>query len=146
MLYHSPTNSICTMLKYDAHVWAYTAHRGRCTVTRGRCCFLCRESPIVAVLLKYRSNAHDVVEGTYADDPGPIGLLSKLRAVVKVRSPHTSPEVWYPRRAHDCYMFFTTSYTPWRSLFETSRAAGYSHLGSVVWAGVGSVGFPTRGR
>ena len=32
----------------------------------------------VAVLLKYRSNAHDVVEGTYADDPGPIGLLRKL--------------------------------------------------------------------
>ena len=32
----------------------------------------------VAVLLKYRSNAHDVVEGTYADDPGPIGSLRKL--------------------------------------------------------------------
>ncbi|EOD23317.1 hypothetical protein EMIHUDRAFT_255002 [Emiliania huxleyi CCMP1516] len=32
----------------------------------------------VAVLLKYRSNTHDVVEGTYADDPGPIGLLRKL--------------------------------------------------------------------
>ena len=32
----------------------------------------------VAVLLKYRSNAPDVVEGTYADDPGPIGLLRKL--------------------------------------------------------------------
>ena len=26
----------------------------------------------------YRSNAHDVVEGSYADDPGPIGLLRKL--------------------------------------------------------------------
>ena len=25
-----------------------------------------------------RSNAHDVVEGTYADDPGPIGSLRKL--------------------------------------------------------------------
>ena len=38
-------------------------------------------------------------------------------------------------------------YTPWRSLFETSRAAGYSHLGSVVWAGQGSVGFtPRAGR
>ena len=32
----------------------------------------------VAVLLKYRSNAHDVVQGTYADDPGPIGSLRKL--------------------------------------------------------------------
>ena len=32
----------------------------------------------VAVLLKYRSNAHDVVEGTYADDPGPIGSRRKL--------------------------------------------------------------------
>ena len=32
----------------------------------------------VAVLLKYRSNAHDGVEGTYADDPGPIGSLRKL--------------------------------------------------------------------
>ena len=32
----------------------------------------------VAVLLKYRSNAHDGVEGTYTDDPGPIGLLRKL--------------------------------------------------------------------
>ncbi|EOD04254.1 hypothetical protein EMIHUDRAFT_221398 [Emiliania huxleyi CCMP1516] len=32
----------------------------------------------VAVVLKYRSNAHDVVEGTYADDPGPIGSLRKL--------------------------------------------------------------------
>ena len=32
----------------------------------------------VAVLLKYRSNAHDVVEGTYADDTGPIGSLRKL--------------------------------------------------------------------
>ena len=32
----------------------------------------------VAVLLKYRSNAHDVVEGTCADDPGPIGSLRKL--------------------------------------------------------------------
>ena len=32
----------------------------------------------VEVLLKYRSNAHDVVEGTYADDTGPIGLLRKL--------------------------------------------------------------------
>jgi len=30
------------------------------------------------VLLKYRSNAHDVVEGTYADDPGPIGSLRRL--------------------------------------------------------------------
>ena len=28
-----------------------------------------------------------------------------------------------------------------RSFFETSGAAGYSHLGSVVWAGVGSVDF-----
>ena len=32
----------------------------------------------VAVLLKYGPNAHDVVEGTYADDPGPIGSLRKL--------------------------------------------------------------------
>ena len=32
----------------------------------------------LAVLLKYRSNAPDVVEGTYADDPGPIGSLRKL--------------------------------------------------------------------
>ena len=31
-----------------------------------------------AVLLKYGSNAHDVVEGTHADDPGPIGSLRKL--------------------------------------------------------------------
>ena len=30
------------------------------------------------VLLKYRSNAHDGVEGTYADDSGPIGSLRKL--------------------------------------------------------------------
>ena len=33
---------------------------------------------VYAVLLKYRSNAHDGVQGTYADDPGPIGLLRKL--------------------------------------------------------------------
>ena len=32
----------------------------------------------VAVLLKYRSNAHDVVEGSCDDDPGPIGLLKGL--------------------------------------------------------------------
>ena len=32
-------------------------------------------------------------------------------------------------------------------MFETSRAAGYSHLGRVVWAGQGSVGFtPGAGR
>ena len=32
-------------------------------------------------------------------------------------------------------------------MFETSGAAGYSHLGSVVWAGQGSVGFtPGAGR
>ena len=35
----------------------------------------------VVALLKYRSNAHDVVEGTYADDPGPIGSLRKLLGV-----------------------------------------------------------------
>ena len=32
----------------------------------------------VAVPLKYRSNAHDGVQGTYADGPGPTGLLRKL--------------------------------------------------------------------
>ena len=37
-----------------------------------------RPNFIVAVLLKYRSNAHDGVEGTYADDLGPIGSLRKL--------------------------------------------------------------------
>ena len=44
-----------------------------------------------------RSNAHDVVEGTYVDDPGPIGSFRKLRvwAVVKVRSPHTVPGISY---------------------------------------------------
>ena len=49
----------------------------------------------VAVLLKYRSNAHDAVEGTYADDPGPIGLLRKLLGGREGRSPHTGPEVCY---------------------------------------------------
>ena len=46
----------------------------------------------VAVLLKYRSNAHDVVEGRYADDPGPIGSLRKLLVVVtrdKALAPRT---------------------------------------------------------
>ncbi|EOD22668.1 hypothetical protein EMIHUDRAFT_240010 [Emiliania huxleyi CCMP1516] len=39
-----------------------------------------RRKAAFAVLLKYRSNAHDVVReaGTYADDPGPIGSLRKL--------------------------------------------------------------------
>ena len=32
----------------------------------------------VAVVLKYRSNAPAVVEGTYADAPGPTGSLTKL--------------------------------------------------------------------
>ena len=38
-------------------------------------------------------------------------------------------------------------YTRATSFSETSRAAGYSHPGSVVWAGQGSVGFtPGAGR
>ena len=38
-------------------------------------------------------------------------------------------------------------HTRGRSFSETSGAAGYSHLGSVVWAGVGSVDFtPGAGR
>ena len=79
----------------------------------------------VAVLLKYRSNAHDVVEGTYADDPGPIGSLRKLlgarretHTVVKVRSPHTGPEVSYPRRRY-----------PRRS---TTRSARTAHIPSTA--------------
>ena len=41
----------------------------------------------------------------------------------------------------------TTPYTRATSFSETSRAAGYSHLGSVLWVGQGSVGFtPGAGR
>ena len=60
------------------------SQRRLCDPTRSLCCSgggglqTTRPNFRVAVLLKYRSNAHDVVEGTYADDPGPIGLLRKL--------------------------------------------------------------------
>ena len=50
----------------------------------------------VAVLLKYRSNAHDAVEGTYADDPGPIGSLRKLLGGRSGSLPAHRPGAWVP--------------------------------------------------
>ena len=51
----------------------------------------------VAVLLKYRSNAHDVVRGHMLTIPARLGRSESFWAVAKVRSPHTGPEPGYPR-------------------------------------------------
>jgi len=50
----------------------------------------------VAVLLKYRSNAHDVVEGTYADDPGRPDWFAQKASGRSLRfAPHTGPGIRY---------------------------------------------------
>ena len=47
----------------------------------------------VAVLLKYRSNAHDVVEGHMLMILARLVRSESFWAVVKVRSPHTGPGI-----------------------------------------------------
>ncbi|EOD31871.1 hypothetical protein EMIHUDRAFT_231312 [Emiliania huxleyi CCMP1516] len=63
---YAARRSICAFSVVEG-MWAVRADR-----------VVLRRFDEVAVVLKYRSNAHDVVEGTYADDPGPIGSLRKL--------------------------------------------------------------------
>ena len=84
---YAARRSICAFSAVEG-MWAVRADRvvlrcfDECDSQRRLCDptepLLLRPNFRVAVLLKYRSNAHDGVEETYTDDPGPIGLLRKL--------------------------------------------------------------------
>jgi len=84
---------------------------------------------------------------------GTAGPASDSCAPSSSSSSRTLPQLWPAttwspcRRAPRCTSTLRRAQARGRSVSETSRAGGYSQLGSVGWAGVGSVGFtPGAGR